>query len=172
MALYLRCASISRTRPVTECPAPVSPVSPVSLCASSSFWSLLIHLHIILLQISSSLSKCFVCLLNSCSCDFLHVFYLIFSTYLGQFVHRFVRPLKWHFRISILSVSLRPHKSSRRHCGGRHWCGHGCRSGGGQLHKHAEIFILMLAAKNELIFNNQLMVFVKEKAVVLLTLQG
>ena len=36
-----------------------------------------------------------------------------------------------YFRISILSESLRPHKASRQHCGGRHGSWHGCRHGGG-----------------------------------------
>ena len=54
---------------------------------------------------------------------------LLSSTYAGTSV-RWLVGHTFFFRISILSASLSPHKSSRRHCGGRHGGGHGDREGG------------------------------------------
>ena len=41
-----------------------------------------------------------------------------------------------HFRISILSASLSPHKALRRNCSGRHDGWHGNRHGGGHCGRH------------------------------------
>ena len=60
---------------------------------------------------------------------------LLSSTYAGTSV-RWLVGHTFFFRISILSASPSPHKSSRRHCGGRHGGGQVGRQGGWHGGRH------------------------------------